>query len=76
MPVQQGGVDPLLKVSKPKPARDSFTFRLRPKDIKDHLDRFVIRQDEAKKVLGVALCDHFQHVRLTREGDPAPHYVK
>ena len=76
MPVQQGGVDPLLTVSKPKPARDSFTFRLRPKDIKDHLDRFVIRQDEAKKVLGVALCDHFQHVRLTREGDPAPHYVK
>ncbi len=64
------------KLARPKPARESFAFRLKPRDIKDHLDRFVIRQDEAKKVLSVALCDHFQHVRLTREGDPAPHYVK
>jgi len=75
-PRQVPANDPLLQVAKPKPARDSFAFRLRPRDIKDHLDRFVIRQDEAKKVLSVALCDHFQHVRLTREGDPAPHYVK
>jgi ATP-dependent Clp protease ATP-binding subunit ClpX len=76
VPQQQSGIDPLLKVSKPKPARESFAFKLRPRDIKEHLDRFVIRQDEAKKVLSVALCDHFQHVRLTREGDTAPHYVK
>lgn len=75
-PEQLPAADPLLKVSKPKPARPSFAFRLRPRDIKAHLDRFVIRQDEAKKVLSVALCDHFQHVRLTQEGDPAPHYVK
>ncbi len=65
-----------VKLARPKAARDTFAFRLKPRDIKDHLDRFVIRQDEAKKVLSVALCDHFQHVRLTREGDPAPHYVK
>lgn len=76
VPQQQSANDPLLKVSKPKPARESFAFKLRPRDIKEHLDRFVIRQDEAKKVLSVALCDHFQHVRLTREGDTAPHYVK
>lgn len=76
VPRQTESEDPLLQVSKPKPARDSFAFRLKPRDIKEHLDRFVIRQDEAKKVLAVALCDHFQHVRLTQEGDPAPHYVK
>ncbi len=73
-PVNQ--TSPSAKASRPKPAKESFAFRLKPRDIKDHLDRFVIRQDEAKKVLSVALCDHFQHVRLTREGDPAPHYVK
>ena len=66
----------MLQVAKPKPARESFAFRLRPRDVKRHLDRHVIRQEDAKKVLSVALCDHFQHVRLTREGDPAPHYVK
>ncbi|MFM8419418.1 MAG: AAA family ATPase [Verrucomicrobiota bacterium] len=75
-PVQSPAKDPLLQVSKPKPARESFAFRLKPRDIRRHLDRFVVRQDEAKKVLSVALCDHFQHVRLTREGDIAPHYVK
>ena len=38
-------------------------FNLRPRDIKAHLDRFVIRQDEAKKVLSIAVCDHYNHAR-------------
>jgi endopeptidase Clp ATP-binding regulatory subunit ClpX len=38
-------------------------FSLKPRDIRDYLDRFVIRQDEAKKVLSVAVCDHYNHVR-------------
>ncbi|MEC7235413.1 MAG: ATP-dependent protease, partial [Verrucomicrobiota bacterium] len=32
-------------------------FQLKPKEIRDHLNRFVIRQDDAKKVLSVAICD-------------------
>ena len=47
-------VDPL------QPVRE---FDYRPRDIRDYLDRFVIRQDEAKKVLSVAICDHYNHVR-------------
>ncbi len=62
--------------AKAKVARPSFAFRLKPRDVSAHLDRFVIGQTEAKKVLGVALCDHFQHVRLTLEGNLAPHYIK
>ena len=38
-------------------------FNLKPKEIRDYLDRFVIRQNEAKKVLSVAICDHYNHVR-------------
>jgi len=38
-------------------------FNLKPKEITDYLNRFVIRQDEAKKVLSVSVCDHFNHVR-------------
>jgi ATP-dependent Clp protease ATP-binding subunit ClpX len=38
-------------------------FAHTPKDIRDHLDRFVIRQQEAKRVLAVAICDHYNHVR-------------
>lgn len=59
----------------PKPSPE-FSFSLKPADIARHLDRFVIGQKEAKKVLGVALCDHFQHVRLTLEGHEAPFYQK
>ncbi|MEA2012961.1 MAG: AAA family ATPase [Verrucomicrobiota bacterium] len=38
-------------------------FNLKPREIKDYLDRFVIQQDEAKKVLSVAICDHYNHIR-------------
>jgi endopeptidase Clp ATP-binding regulatory subunit ClpX len=53
-----------------------FSFSLKPRDVARHLDRFVIGQAEAKKVLSVALCDHFQHVRLTLAGKDAPFYQK
>ncbi|MDR0901466.1 MAG: AAA family ATPase [Opitutaceae bacterium] len=36
---------------------------MKPREIRDHLDRFVIQQSEAKKVLSVAICDHYNHVR-------------
>ena len=57
----------------PKP---EFSFNLKPNEIARHLNRFVIGQSEAKKVLSVALCDHFQHVRMTLEGNVAPFYQK
>ena len=42
-------------------------FRYKPADIKAHLDRYVIRQDEAKKVLATAVCDHYNHAKILRE---------
>jgi endopeptidase Clp ATP-binding regulatory subunit ClpX len=36
---------------------------MRPRDVSEYLQRFVIRQDEAKKVLAVTVCDHYNHVR-------------
>lgn len=58
----------------PEPAHEAPTdrlrqFNLKPRDIKDYLDRFVISQDEAKRVLSVAICDHYNHVRRCIE-DP------
>lgn len=38
-------------------------FNFKPKEIRDYLDRFVIQQKEAKKVISVAICDHYNHVR-------------
>ena len=49
------------------PGADSvFEFDYIPRDIKAHLDRFVIRQDEAKKALSIAVCDHYNHAKYLR----------
>ncbi len=42
-------------------------FNLKPRAVKEYLDRFVIKQDAAKKVLSVAICDHYNHVRQCLE---------
>lgn len=47
---------------------DVKKFNYKPREVKAYLDRFVIKQDEAKKVLSVALCDHYHHVRMASEG--------
>jgi ATP-dependent Clp protease ATP-binding subunit ClpX len=46
-----------------------YSFNLRPRDVKAYLDRYVIKQDEAKKVLAVAICDHYNHVRRCLEDE-------
>ena len=60
----------------PPSAEEQFDFTYKPRDVKSHLDRFVIKQEEAKKVLSVALCDHYNHVRFAREGKETPNYAK
>jgi len=45
-------------------------FHLTPREVKAHLDRFVIRQDEAKKVLGIAVCDHYNNARMMASREP------
>ena len=42
-------------------------FNLKPKEIKAYLDRYVIKQDEAKKALAIAVCDHYNHVMQCEE---------
>jgi ATP-dependent protease Clp ATPase subunit len=52
----------------PAPPQQEFAFDKTPRQVKAYLDRFVIKQEEAKKVLSVALCDHYHHIRMAREG--------
>lgn len=44
-------------------------FNFKPKEIKEYLDRYVIKQDEAKRVLSVAVCDHYNNIRRCLSGD-------
>jgi ATP-dependent Clp protease ATP-binding subunit ClpX len=50
----------------PRETFDPFEFNLTPKKIKAYLDRFVVQQEEAKKTLAIAVCDHYNHVNFVR----------
>lgn len=54
------------------------SFSLKPREVRDYLDRFVIKQPEAKKVLAVSICDHYNHVRrcLEQTSPGEKEYVK
>jgi ATP-dependent Clp protease ATP-binding subunit ClpX len=64
-PGMRQGLEP--PPTKDDPAPVSYDFHYKPADIKAYLDRYVIRQDEAKKVLATAVCDHYNHARMLRE---------
>ena len=53
-------------------------FNLTPKEVKSFLDKFVIRQDNAKKALAIAICDHYNHVKdcLRQTADSKAEYSK
>ncbi len=51
-------------------------FDYLPRDIKNYLDRFVIRQDDAKKVLATAICDHYNHIKRCSGEGPCKEYAK
>src|SRR3989338_11405364 len=60
-----------------KKKRDKILeFNLKPKDVKKYLDRFVIKQEDAKRVLSTAICDHYNHIRLSKNGKGLKNYMK
>ena len=41
-----------------------------PKELKAHLDQYVVGQDEAKKVLSVAVYNHYKRITAPSENTP------
>lgn len=76
MPQPKTETSGTAETPEPEAPEGEFSFDRKPRDVKAYLDRFVIKQEEAKKVLSVALCDHYHHVRLAREGKDQPNYSK
>jgi ATP-dependent Clp protease ATP-binding subunit ClpX len=66
-PPKEEASSPSQDTEAPEPLTAIEEFDYKPREIRDYLDRFVIRQDEAKKVLSVAICDHYNHVRACVE---------
>jgi len=57
-----------LSVRKTKNTGSSLTL-MKPLEIKKHLDQYVIGQDEAKKVLSVAVYNHYKRLNQKVEKD-------
>ena len=56
-----------------KQKTDFKTKRIpKPKEIKDHLDQYVIGQDEAKIALSVAVYNHFKRINTIDDDDDVP----
>lgn len=55
-------------------------FNKTPKEVKQYLDQYVISQDEAKKTLAIAICNHYNqilhHHRLSPEAKEEYVYAK
>lgn len=47
----------------------SLFSQVKPKDIKAYLDHYIIGQDDAKKVLSVAVYNHYKRLEQTRKDD-------
>ncbi|MBM4329259.1 MAG: AAA family ATPase [Deltaproteobacteria bacterium] len=45
----------------------SIRFDMKPAELHEWLDRFVIRQDDAKEVLATKICTHFNRIRYFQE---------
>ena len=62
-PKDEGGKSKQKDKTEDDPLDAIRSFDRKPKEVRDYLDRFVIKQEQAKRVLSVAVCDHYNHVR-------------
>lgn len=58
-----------LDIIQKKPASQEMKF-LKPREIKKHLDEYIIGQESAKKTIAVAVYNHYKRIRsLSRQSD-------
>ncbi len=60
----------------PTEEKRTLDFSYHPSGIKNYLDRYVIQQDEAKKVLSTAVCDHYHHIQDCQDRQSCRDYKK
>lgn len=51
----------------PDPEGPPIRFDMKPAELHEYLDRFVIRQDSAKEILATKTCTHFNRIRYFLE---------
>ena len=67
-PASRGAVAPTEEDKRQGSSQLPFNQILKPKEIKNHLDDYVIGQEEAKKVLSVAVYNHYKRLSSIEQG--------
>ncbi len=49
-----------------------INFNLRPEELEDYLNEYVIKQESAKSILATKVCTHFNRIRYLQEKDRQP----
>ena len=44
-----------------------INFDLRPQELKEFLDQYVVKQDEAKEILSTKICTHYQRIKFLQD---------
>jgi len=60
---ETGGGETIKQDTEPSHVR----FDMKPAELHDYLDRFVIRQDSAKEMLSTKICTHFNRIRYFQQ---------
>ncbi|MBM3298761.1 MAG: AAA family ATPase, partial [Deltaproteobacteria bacterium] len=60
---------------KSEPRLPIINFDMKPAELHEYLDRFVIRQDKAKEILATKICTHFNRIRYFQQKGEAPERV-
>ena len=47
-------------------ALDRINFNLKPRELKEYLDQYIIKQDRAKSIIATKVCTHFNRIQFNR----------
>ncbi|KYK25914.1 hypothetical protein AYK26_01395 [Euryarchaeota archaeon SM23-78] len=74
----QGGGEPTQDMNQqnnPEPVK--LDFDMKPKEVKEYLDKYVIKQEKAKKYLAIAICYHYGRIKKVQEnGNDSDAFIK
>jgi endopeptidase Clp ATP-binding regulatory subunit ClpX len=62
--ISQRGID--LGRETPSSGLDGIQFNLKPMELKEYLDQYIIRQDKAKAVIATKVATHFNRIQFNR----------
>ena len=63
-PIKRLGDFEKEKSKKESSALEKIDFNLKPQELKDYLDQYIVKQDRAKTIIATKVCTHFNRIRF------------